>query len=118
MSVQIKFCGYCGSSIAHHDLNDSAHTLLACTVCGNASSLIDSRRSPALLVLIQVFAEDRMLLMKRGVDPYKGQWAPPGGFVESGESLETAAIREAWEEVCIKLDRTQLLPTLSSAFQE
>lgn len=70
------------------------------------------RRSsgPALLVLTQIFANDRILLLKRGVEPYKGKWAPPGGFVESGESLETAAIREVWEEVRVALDRTLLLP--------
>ena len=59
-------------------------------------------RGPALLVLVAVFADDRVLL-HRGVAPYQGQRAPPGGFVEAGESLEAAAIREVWEEAGIKL---------------
>ena len=65
---------------------------------------------PAVLVLAVVFAEDRMLLMRRGLAPYAGLWAPPGGFAEAGESLETAAVRELDEEVGIKLDRAQMVP--------
>jgi ADP-ribose pyrophosphatase YjhB (NUDIX family) len=67
-------------------------------------------RGPALLVLVAVFAEDCVLLHRRGLPPYEGQWAPPGGFVEAGESLEAAAIREVREEAGITLQATQLIP--------
>ena len=76
--------------------------------------------SPASLVLVQIFASERnaghrdarhrILLIKRGIDPYSGKWAPPGGFVEHGESPERAAIREVREEVQVDLDPGQLLP--------
>lgn len=69
-----------------------------------------SSRGPALLVLVAVFAQDRVLLHRRGVAPYHGQWAPPGGFVEAGESLETAAVREVLEEAGIVLEAEQLMP--------
>jgi 8-oxo-dGTP diphosphatase len=66
---------------------------------------------PALLVLVALFADDRVLLHRRGLPPYLGQWAPPGGFVEAGESLEAAAIREVREEVGITLQAMQLIPS-------
>lgn len=68
-------------------------------------------RGPDLLVLVAVFAEDRVLLQRRGLAPYKGQWAPPGGYVEHCESLEAAAVREVWEEVRIRLDPALMIPS-------
>lgn len=40
----------------------------------------------------------RLLMIRRGGDPYKGQWALPGGMVEENETTETAAERELQEE--------------------
>ena len=40
----------------------------------------------------------RVLLVQRSVDPQKGFWCLPGGFIELGESPESAALRELYEE--------------------
>jgi 8-oxo-dGTP diphosphatase len=64
--------------------------------------------APTLLVLTQLFAEDHILLLRRGLEPYRGKWAPPGGFVEKGELPRAAAIREVWEEVRVLLEPGQL----------
>jgi ADP-ribose pyrophosphatase YjhB (NUDIX family) len=65
---------------------------------------------PAILVLTIAYAENRVLLIKRGLPPYRECWAPPGGFVEPLESLETAAVRELREEVGIEIPPESLLP--------
>ncbi|MGA2232243.1 MAG: NUDIX domain-containing protein [Tepidisphaeraceae bacterium] len=57
---------------------------------------------PALTVDCVVFGFDegdlKVLLIQRGLDPFKGRWALPGGFVDMDEPLEAAAFRELREE--------------------
>lgn len=50
--------------------------------------------------VILTFHEDRLkiLLVRRGIEPFKGQWALPGGFLRMDESAEEGAVRELREE--------------------
>lgn len=61
---------------------------------------------PSVTVDIVIFTiqEDdlKILLVKRGVEPFKGKWAIPGGFVKLSESLHEAAKRELEEETGVK----------------
>jgi ADP-ribose pyrophosphatase YjhB (NUDIX family) len=45
--------------------------------------------------------DNQILLIKRGVEPGKGKWALPSGFIESDESPEETALRELYEETGI-----------------
>ena len=54
------------------------------------------------LVFAVCEGQKKVLLIKRGNEPYKGLWAVPGGFVEMDEELETAAARELYEETGIE----------------
>jgi 8-oxo-dGTP diphosphatase len=55
-------------------------------------------KNPLLTVDTVVIKNSNVVLIKRKNQPYSGSWALPGGFVEYGETVEAAAIRETKEE--------------------
>lgn len=61
-------------------------------------------RAPALGVGVLVEHDGRVLLVKRGREPAKGQWALPGGKVKFKEDLKTAAQREMREETGLDVE--------------
>ena len=70
---------------------------------------------PSLTTDIFIFDDDfNFILIKRKNDPYKGYWALPGGFVEYGESVENAAMREAKEETSIDVELKDLVNVYSN----
>jgi 8-oxo-dGTP diphosphatase len=57
---------------------------------------------------------DRVLLIRRGQEPLKGEWSLPGGVVELGESLEEAIRREVEEETGLRVEPTGIVEVFSS----
>ena len=61
---------------------------------------------PALTTDCVVFGLDeedlKVLLIKRGLEPFKGEWALPGGFIRVGETVDNCAKRELEEETGLK----------------
>lgn len=65
--------------------------------------------------------EDRVLLCKRAIDPRRGYWTLPAGFLENGETAEAGAIRETWEEARAEVELDDLytlfsLPHISQVY--
>ena len=70
--------------------------------------------TPKLMVDIVIpDGEGRVLLIQRANDPYEGSWALPGGFVDMGETVEDAAVREAKEETGLDVELLRLVGVYS-----
>jgi len=60
-----------------------------------------------------IIEEGEILLIKRGIEPFKGMWALPGGHVDYGEMTDAAAVREAKEETDLDVEIIKLIGVYS-----
>ncbi len=79
-------------------------TTLTCPTCG---SNVKQYRNPFPTVDIIIELDRGIVLIERRNEPLG--WALPGGFVDYGESLESAAVREAREETSLEISELRLL---------
>ena len=60
--------------------------------------------NPNMVVGALCIRHDKILMAKRNINPRKGLWTLPAGFMENAESLEEVALRETFEETCSKAE--------------
>jgi 8-oxo-dGTP diphosphatase len=74
--------------------------------------------APLLGVGAVVVDEGRVLLVRRGHEPLKGQWSLPGGLLEIGESLTAGVAREVLEETGLIVEPIELIELLDRIHNE
>lgn len=72
-------------------------------------------RNPKTAVDVVISDGERVVLIRRGKEPFKGMLALPGGFVDYGETVEKAALREALEETGLSVRLLDILGVYSEA---
>lgn len=61
------------------------------------------------VVAVIIDTDDRVLLTKRNVPPFQGEWVMPGGKIDLGEPIVAALKREVWEEVGLEVEVGELI---------
>jgi 8-oxo-dGTP diphosphatase len=103
----ITYCPYCATRVDYRDIADRQRPF--CSSCETAFF-----EDPKVAVAVVIEQEGQIALQRRTIDPGMGRWTFPSGFVDRGEPIEEAAIREAWEEVGLKVRLSHLLGVYSS----
>lgn len=101
----MNFCSHCGARVALRVPPGDHLPRHICDACGAIHY-----QNPRLVVGCVPEAEDgRILLCKRAIEPRRGYWTIPAGFMENGETLQQAAARESQEEALADVEIGSLL---------
>jgi len=92
------FCPVCGSPL---DRSAGGATTVNRLYCGSCTFEFWQNSKPAVgaIIVRKVGGKPHVLLTRRGIEPYKGMWDLPGGFLNNGEHPEEGLTRELREEL-------------------
>jgi ADP-ribose pyrophosphatase YjhB (NUDIX family) len=94
-SHSYRFCPRCGAALERRRLKSTDPERLVCVGACGFVFYIDPKIAVGTIIRTPA---DRIVLVRRAIDPGYGKWVFPGGYVDRGEPLTDAAIREAREE--------------------
>ncbi len=105
MIAPIRFCPRCGQPIGQQVRFGKVRPV--CPACGYIHF-----SDPKVAVVVFVEQDCKVLLVLRGVDPQRGKWALPAGYVDRGEDPALAAVRETAEETGLNVEITRLIDVM------
>lgn len=91
--MQIKYCYICGAATCLSVPKDDAHQRIVCPSCGNVHY-----ENPKVVVGTIPVLGDKILMCRRDIEPRKGKWTLPAGYLENNETVQEGAMRETLEE--------------------
>jgi 8-oxo-dGTP diphosphatase len=106
--VEFRFCPVCGGRLQERSLKELEPPRLVCSQCEFVFYL-----DPKVVACSIVKIDGRIVLLKRAIDPQRGKWVLPGGYVDRGEEVTAAALRETEEECGLRTRIERLLGVYS-----
>ena len=106
--IEYRFCPRCGGDLEKRIVKAMEPKRL---VCQNCSFIF--YQDPKVVAGTIFTVRGGIVLLKRGVEPAMGKWVFPGGYVDRGESVDDAAIRETKEECQLDVKLSSLLSVYS-----
>jgi ADP-ribose pyrophosphatase YjhB (NUDIX family) len=100
----MNYCSNCGQRVVLKVPEGDFLPRHVCAACGTIHY-----SNPKVVVGSVPEYHGRILICKRGIEPRRGFWTIPAGFMENDETLEAGAAREAREEACIDVEIGSLL---------
>lgn len=99
----MKFCSSCGQPVSRRIPEGDDRPRYVCDSCNSIHY-----QNPRIVVgAIPVFGQ-RILLCRRAIEPRRGFWTLPAGFMENGETTLEGACRETWEEARARIEQPVL----------
>ena len=100
----MNFCSQCGARLTVRVPPGDHLPRYVCDACG-----VIHYQNPRLVVGCVPEHDGRILLCRRAIEPRRGFWTVPAGFMENGETLQQAAARESREEALVEVEIGSLL---------
>ena len=108
MDPAINYCPTCGASVSFRVPVGDSLPRHVCDSCGAIHY-----QNPRLVVGTLPIWENRVLLCRRAIEPCLGMWTLPAGFMENGETVAQAALRETREEANAHIDLGDMFTLIS-----
>lgn len=105
---RIKYCRACGQLASYRVPVDDNRERAVCTACGEIHY-----ENPNNVVGTVPVWQDQVLLCRRNIDPRRGLWTLPAGFLELGETTAEGAMRETDEEAGARIQLQGLFTMLN-----
>lgn len=99
----MKYCNQCGALVVRRTPSGDTHERFVCDSCRTIHY-----ENPKMVVGCIPEWEDRILLCRRAIEPRRGLWTLPAGFMELSETTAQAAAREALEEASADIEIGEL----------
>jgi len=104
----LNFCSNCGTKLTQRIPPGDSVQRAVCDACGTIHY-----RNPLMVVGTIPEWDDQILLCRRAIEPRRGFWTLPAGFMELGETTAQAALRETMEEAKARVELGEAFTLLS-----